>query len=332
MRRIFLGVAAASLLAAMPAAAQTFNLSLSGASPGGLWSRIGGGMDAAVAAAYPGSTITYQTSSGGLANIALVSAGKVPMGLATDGDVALAVAGKAPFKAPVTNIRVLIRPYAPSARFQATHLLLRKDFAEKYGIKTFADIVNKKAPLRVAVNRRGNLDGDVSLRVMELMGASEKAIESWGGRVVRAASREQTSLILDRRIDMVNFGIAYNHPRVREIAKGADPVLLQIPRNVAKKVADEFGGEVCTFKPGEYKFASGEINSVCIGSVIVVNANMPEKQAYDLTKAVFTKMDKFKTAHRLIAKHTTAQSLAQKGGVPHHPGAARYLREAGLLK
>ena len=56
-------------LAAAPVAAQKYNLTLSGASPGGLWSRIGGGIDAAIAKAYPGSTVSYQTSSGGLANI-----------------------------------------------------------------------------------------------------------------------------------------------------------------------------------------------------------------------------------------------------------------------
>ena len=69
------------------AEAQKYNVTLSGASPGGLWSRIGGGIDAAIAKAYPGSTVTYQTSSGGLANVPLVSRGKVPMGLATDGEL-----------------------------------------------------------------------------------------------------------------------------------------------------------------------------------------------------------------------------------------------------
>ena len=66
--------------ATVPVHAETYNLTLTGASPGGLWSRIGGGVDAAIAAAYPGSTITYQTSSGGLANIPMVAEGKVPMG------------------------------------------------------------------------------------------------------------------------------------------------------------------------------------------------------------------------------------------------------------
>ena len=79
MKRRLFALALAMGLAATAAQAQTYNLTLTGASPGGLWSRIGGGVDAAIAAAYPGSTITYQTSSGGLANIPMVAGGKVPL-------------------------------------------------------------------------------------------------------------------------------------------------------------------------------------------------------------------------------------------------------------
>ena len=45
------------------------NLTVCGASPGGLWSLLGAGLDVTLKAAYPVSTVTYQTSSGGYANI-----------------------------------------------------------------------------------------------------------------------------------------------------------------------------------------------------------------------------------------------------------------------
>lgn len=326
-----LGVIAVPL-AAQPVAAQKYNLTLSGASPGGLWSRIGTGIDAAIAKAYPGSTVTYQTSSGGLANIPLVSRGKVPMGLATDGDLIAAVKGRAPFKSAISNARILFRAYAPSWRFQATHIIANKTFADKYGIKSFADIVSKKAPMRVAINRRGNSDGDVSEAVMAEMGASIKTIESWGGQVVRAASKEIVSLMLDRRIDVANFGIAFNHPRIREIAKGIKPVLLDIPAGVASKVSTQFGGAPCPLKPGEYKWSASGANSVCIGAVIVVNANMDNQTAYNLAKAMVEQIEEFKNkSHRLIKKNAAPKFMAVKAAAPFHPGAAKYFKEKGLM-
>ncbi len=329
--RLFAFVVAMGL-ATVPVHAETYNLTLTGASPGGLWSRIGGGVDAAIAAAYPGSTITYQTSSGGLANIPMVAGGKVPMGIATDGELTLAVTGQSPFKSSIKDVRALVRLYTPAARFQVTHLLLNKNFADKHGIKTFADIVSKKAPIRVAINRRGNMDADISELVMDLQGATRENIESWGGQVVHAASKEITSLMLDRRIDLANFGISFNHPRVREIAKGVPVIFLEIPESIAQKVVDKVGGEVCTIEPGEYDFLENGSKSICIGTLLIVSKDMDDQTAYNLTKAMFEKIEDFKTnSHRLIAKTATAKTLSQPGIVPFHPGAAKYMKEMGYL-
>lgn len=328
----WLAVAAIAIVSAFPAQAQKYNTTLSGASPGGLWSRIGGGIDAAVAKAYPGSTVTYQTSSGGLANVQLVSSGKVPLGMASDGELTAAVMGQKPFKSAIKNVRVLFRVYAPSSRFQMTHVLVSRSFADKHGIKSFADIVRKKVPMRVAINRRGNQDGDISESVMNALGATRKDITGWGGQVVHAASKEIVSLMLDRRIDVANFGISFNHPRIREIAKGVNPVLLDIPRNAAAKVAKQFGGRTCTVKAGEYKWSKTGATSVCIGVVVVANANMDNKLAYNITKAMFEQIEVFKNkSHRLIKATATPKVLATEGAAPFHPGAIKYLKEKGLM-
>ena len=55
-----------SCMLALPVQADSFgvqNLTVSGASPGGLWSALGVGLDKVINKAYPGSTITYQTST-----------------------------------------------------------------------------------------------------------------------------------------------------------------------------------------------------------------------------------------------------------------------------
>ena len=95
--------------------------------------------------------------------------------------------------------------------------------------------------MRIAVNRPGNLDGDVSIAALAANGISQDDIKKWGGQVVRAASREMTSLMLDRRLDLVSFGISINHPRIREMANGLDLVMLPIAGAAAKKVADGHG-------------------------------------------------------------------------------------------
>ena len=55
MRNWMMGILAAAALATSPAQAQDkYNLTLAGASPGGLWSTIGAGIEKVLNKAYPG--------------------------------------------------------------------------------------------------------------------------------------------------------------------------------------------------------------------------------------------------------------------------------------
>lgn len=328
MRTFLLGVLGAILFATAPASAQKYNLTLAGASPGGLWSTIGVGMDKAVSKAYPGSTVTYQTSSGGLANAKLVNDKKVPMGITADMELNAAWNGKGPFRGrPQKNLRVLFRSYAASSRFQMMHTLINGDVAKQYGIKTFADLKRSASKLRIAVNRPGNMDGDMGIAILNAHGIKLRDLK----QAVRAASREQVSLMLDRRIDGQVYGIAYRHPRVREVANGIPLVMLNIDPAKAAALATEFGGEPCIVKAKEYKFISEDKTSVCVGTVVVAHKSMDEQTAYNIVKGMLANINDFKSAHRLLKKVTTPQSMAGKAVAPHHPGAIRAFKEAGLM-
>jgi TRAP transporter TAXI family solute receptor len=327
MHKLLIGILGATFLAIAPAHAQTYNLTLAGASPGGLWSRIGLGLDKALAKAYPGSTVTYQTGSGGIANAKLVQDKKVPMGITVDPELAAAVKGTGPFRGNKQNdIRVLVRVYAPAARFQVTHLLINADVAKKLKITSMADFAKNARKLRVAVNRPGNMDGDVSLAFFKHNGINPKRFK----KLVRAASREMTKLMLDRRIDVMSFGISYNHRRIREVAKGIPLLMLNQGKNAANRVAKQFGIERCKVLAKEYKFLNIDSHTVCVGAVVVVNKSMSNKTAYDVTKAMLTQIEAFKTGHRAL-KVTTPKSIAQPSAAPHHPGAIKAYKEAGLM-
>jgi TRAP transporter TAXI family solute receptor len=332
MRTVLFAALSGFIAAALPASAQPYNLTIAGYSPGGLVSTVGAGLDRALNAAYPGSTITYQTSSGGLANAMLLEQKKVPLALISDTELDVVLKGKPPFKQPIKDLRTLFHPYSPSSRFQATHFLANKDWADKNGIKTVADIAAKKPAMRIAVNRPGNLDGDVSLGVMTAYGISQDDVKKWGGQVVRAASQEMTSLMLDRRLDVVSFGISINHPRIREMANGLELVMLPITDEVAKKVSAELGAQPCTIRAGEYPFLAGDSSSVCVGMLVLVRADMDEQTAYNVTRGITENLDKYKAAHRLLEQAVSLESFTEKALAPFHPGAAKYFAEKGLMK
>ena len=138
--------------------------------------------------------------------------------------------------------------------------------------------------------------------------------------------------MLDRRLDVISFGISVGHPRIRELENGLELVMLPIDEKIADKVAADFGGKACSIKAGEYKFLAADTASICVGIMVVARADLDEKIAYDITKGITENLDKYKAAHRLLQQAVTVESFTEKGLVPFHSGAERYYREKGLLK
>ena len=99
------------------------NYILAGASPGGLWSLLGAGVDKAMRASYPKTTVTYQTSGGGFANAVQVASKEVDFGIMHDAEAKIAAKGTDPYKAPVTNLRAMAVMYNFGA-FQPMVVLL----------------------------------------------------------------------------------------------------------------------------------------------------------------------------------------------------------------
>lgn len=325
-------VLALAMLVCGAAAAQAqsgppYRLTLAGASAGGLWSQLGVGVDQAVAAAYPGSTITYQTSGGGLANLPMVATGRVPLGIALDAEIDIAIKGEDPFKEPVKGVRNLARLYEA----QINYMLVTKDFADKYGIKSLEDLAAKKPPIRVAMNRRGNATGKISALFFEAAGITPQAIESWGGQVIYAASGEQTNLAMDRRIDMIHNGLFIPDRTILQVANSVPLVWLTASQAVVDKVAKDSAGKPYLVKAGAYPWLTHDVLTTAHGAVVTVSEKMDDQTAYNLAKAITENVTKISGQSAALAS-VDKQVVSMPSVIPFHPGAEKYYREAGLVK
>ena len=309
------------------AADKKFKLTLSGASPGGLWSLLGEGMSNALAKAFPGSSLTYQTSGGGLANIALVTRGKVEMGLAHNVEIKAALRGAEPFKQPIKNLTALAYLY----NWAPMQYIIRKDFAEKYGIKTIQDIKEKKPPIKVAVNTRGNMVEAMNREIFEASGFTYQDIENWGGQVVFAASKEMANLMRDRRIDMFGNGVFAPHSSILEAANSINVTMLPLSQSVIETVSEKMGADQYVIKKSAYDFLDSDIPTVALGCMAIIQDKMSEADVYAITKALVENIDAIRNVHKSM-KALTPELMASQRVIPYHPGAAKFYREKGLLK
>ncbi|MBM3600296.1 MAG: TAXI family TRAP transporter solute-binding subunit [Alphaproteobacteria bacterium] len=323
-------IAAIVLLAfvslAPQAGAQGTNYVMAGASPGGLWTLLGTAVDRAVRTAYPGSSVTYQTSGGGFANAVLVQQKKAPLGLVQNVELKLAVEGKEPFKAPITELRAIAQLY----NFTATQMVLTKAFADKYGIATVEDIATKKPPIRMGINKRGNAAYNMVQKIFEAAGISLDDIPKWGGQVVYAASAEQVDLIKDRRLDMTTNVVFVGNNTVIEIAQTHDVVLVGMSKPVRDKVKAELGVEDYVIKAGAYPWLKQDLPTLSMSVALVTHAQTEDKVAYDLARALIEHLDKVREVHKAM-QELTAPALAGERVIPYHPGAIKAYKEAKLM-
>lgn len=307
------------------ARAQEYNLTLTGASPKGLWSLLGAGTNAALAAAYPGSTITYQTSGGGLANIPIVSTGKAHMGIAHNIELLVAQNGTEPFKQPIGNLRAIAYIY----NWAPMQMILTKDFADEHGIASMEDLATKKPPVRIAVNQRGNMVQHMNRQILEAYGITYEDIESWGGQVVYSPGREQGQLMSDRRIDMIGNGVFVPYRYFVQVSQSRDLVILPLRDDVIEKVAEATGADPYVIKAGGYPWQPDEIKTVALGAVLFASDAMSEEDAYNVTKALVEGVDEIRGVHKAMG-NLTAELMASYKGIPYHAGAMKYYKEAGL--
>lgn len=316
-----------TLLQISSAQAVSYELTIAGASPGGLWSLLGAGLDASLRSALPGSKITYQTSGGGIANVGQLERKDTDIAIIHESEILLAQSGKPPFREPIDSIRVLSYLYT-WAPMQA---LMRTSFAEKYGIVSFEDIAKVKPPIVIVINKRGNIASNIAVEMLETIGVTEADLESWGGRVIYAASGEQVTLITDRRADLMINSLFVRHSSIMQAASSVDLTLLSMSDSTVEVVNAATGTIPFVIPEGTYPWSPAEVHTPSLGATLAVRADMSEEKAYNLTKAFFENYEKIAGVHPAM-KALTPKVMASVEIVPYHSGALKYLNEVGLRK
>lgn len=300
------------------------NLTLCGASPSGLWSLLGAGIDAAMKQSFPGSTVTYQTSGGGFANVRGLQAGRCELALVHDAEIKIAANGEPPFTAAHDNLRTIAVLYS----WAPLQLVVSRDFAERYGVESLEDIVAKKAPVRLLLNRRGNISSQVGEAMIQAAGASLDDIAGWGGSVTYAASEEQGDLMRDRRADALLNSLFVGHSSLLQVADALDVVLLPISRGTATAVAERYGVRTFTIPGGAYPWSSADVLTVALSAHLIALDSLPGEIAGDVAAALAANIDRLKSVHSAM-KPLDLGLMMSSTTVPYHQAALRAYSAAG---
>jgi len=302
------------------------NYIMAGASPGGLWSLLGAGVDKAMRASYPNATVTYQTSGGGFANAVQVASKKVDFGLMHDAEAKIAAKGTDPYKAPVTNLRAMAVMY----NFAAFQPMVTKDFADEYGISSYDDLKAKKAPVRLVLNKRGNIAHNQAVEVLAAYGISLEDIESWGGSIQYSGSKGSVELMKNRQADMVMNNIFVGHSSIREVLNSMPMVMMPVSQSVRDSVSSEMGTGQMTIPGKAYDILSDDHPTLALTAMLVVNSDTSDDEVYKVTKALISNVGEIQGVHKAM-RSLNPEMMVKQNAIPFHPGAIKAYKEAGLM-
>lgn len=328
--RFALGAAAVAALAA-PAASQQLNFFTIGTGGTGATYYPVGGVIANAISNPPGSRKCEDGGSCGVPNLiasAVSSRGSVDnvnaimSGLRDSGfaqsDVgywAYTGTGTMEGKPPAKDLRTIAALFD-----EHIHLIALKDS----GINGVADLKGK----RVSLDEPGSgtrVDALLILQANGLALADIKAEDLKPGPSAEA--------LRNGKIDAFFIVAGYPTGSVVELASAAKIKLIPIEGAGAKALTDKYGFFSQSSIPAGTYEGVGAISTVAVGAQWYTSAKKDEQLIYEVTKALWNANSRklLDVGHPKGASITRETAL--KGvGVPLHPGAERFYKEAGLIK
>jgi TRAP transporter TAXI family solute receptor len=326
---------AAAMALAWPAAAdfndkQPINYTVDGATATGYFKVVTEAINGIIREVYPGSSATYKPGSpaGGLLNLARGQSDFTFNG--GPPEIAYALEGKAPFTEPLKGkFQFVMRLH----QGLVVHSLMTKDWADRNGIKSFADIAAKRPQMRLHVNQPANLQSTVSMymALFDAYGIKEEEVTK-GGTVFRSNSAGGFDNLRDGKIDVFINGGFLPTAEVIDVARGRALVWIAGDPAKHKAAADRWTNAVVTVPKSTYPFMTQDDMSIGIWNAVVAGAHVSEETVYKFVKAMAENQARVRSIHPTLTEFAMEQVWSNPTELSYHPGAARYYREVGLLK
>ena len=314
-RQLVLVLGLAAAMVAPVQAQQFFRIGTGGTA--GTYYPVGGMIANAVS--QPGKIVaTAQATNGSVANVNGVAGGALESGFSQSDVATWAYTGTGVYegKPKVTDLRMIANLYPESI-----HLVVKKGS----GIKSVSDLKGK----RVALDEPGSGTLVNARIVLAAYGVKESDIKPEYIKPNQAGDK-----LKDGALDAFFFVGGAPAGAIAELASsgaGIELVSLAGPQAEALRKTNPYLA-VDTIAAGTYKDVPA-VQTMAMGAQWVTSAKADTETVYQITKALYGKaaQDTLAAGHAK-GKFITKENAVKGVGIPFHPGAEKFYKEAGLLK
>ena len=265
-----------------------------------------------------GIRASVESTGGSVYNINAIAAGELEMGVAQSDWQYHAYNGTSKFKdkGPNKDLRAVF-----SVHPEPFTVVARADS----GIKNFQDLKGK----RVNIGNPGSGQRGTMEVVMEKMGWTKDDFKL----ASELKSAEQSKALCDNKIDAIVFTVGHPSGSIKEATTSCDSVIVNVEGpEIDALVAENDYYRTATIPGGMYRGNDMDAKTFGVGATFVTSATVPEEVIYVVVKSVFENFEDFKKLHPAFAVLKKEEMVKDGLSAPLHDGAAKYYKEAGLIK
>ena len=310
--------ACAPAKATQPMPSGTLRLVIGTGGTGGVFYPYGSGIARILQEKMPNTQATGEVTGGAVDNLKLLKKGDADIAMSTIDAAYEAAEGISVYKdvgkIPACTLVTLYTSFV--------HIVA----LEGSGINKIEDMKGK----RVSVGSAGSTTEVVADRLLEAAGLDGKK----DIRREDLSVAESVNAMKDKKLDAFFWNGGVPTAAVTDLVNTPGLKVKFIDGSAyIDKILAKYGPLYSKFAlaKGIYKRVEQDVPGMGIGNVLLVNENMNEQLAYNITKTIFDNLPEVQKVHA-EAKGLSLQSAVVGSSLPYHPGAIRFYKEKGAMK
>lgn len=264
-----------------------------------------------------GLKCTAPSTGGSIANINAIKAGDQDMGVAQSDWQYHALNGTSKFEesGAFPKLRSVFsvhpEPFTVVARSDA-------------GIDTFDDLKGKRVNV-------GN-PGSGQRGTMEVIMAAKGWTMDDFALASELKSAEQSQALCDNKVDAIVFTVGHPNGSIQEATTSCDAKVIPVTGpEIEALIADNPYYSAAKIPGGMYKGTDSDVDTFGVRATFVSSEDVDPEVVYQVVKAVFDNMDRFKRLHPAFAVLVPEEMVTAGNSAPLHEGAKKYYEEKGLM-
>ena len=276
----------------------------------GTYYPIGGAIAEILNNKIDGMNASAQSTGATVANINMLKDGSVDMAIVQNDITYYAVNGTEMFQdKKVTNLKGIASLYPETCQFVTL---------DSTGIKTIADLKGK----RVAVGAAGSGAEANARQILEAYGITYDDIQ-----VQYLSFGEGASALKDGNVDAAFLTAGFPTAAVQDISSQNKIRLLPVDPAKADELIAKYPFYTKTTIPaGTYQGFDEDVQTISVMAMLVVNDKVDDKLGYEITKAIFSNLDRIQAAHA-VGKMISKENAEKGMSLDMNAGAKKFFDE-----